>query len=469
MRHSPTSRACRRLRSVHDRSLIARAIADAFVAGEWEPLAMSSRAVCALSASAPGSWLVRLATRIRARLSEPPVRIAVLTAAIQRDLGFQRSLTKLTLRVVAPSTTPARMRLPIRASLAVGQPSLDTLFDLASWLCLTPGELDWFAGVHGGERRAGPSALRHYRFHTALKPSGRARLLEAPRPRLRELQRQILREILDRVPVSPHAHGFARGRSALTCAQAHANQAIVLRLDLADFFNSIPGGRVFAIFSALGYPEAVARALTGLSTLTTPPDILDGLPRSGDPGALAERRRQVVMLRQRHLPQGAPTSPALANLVAFRLDRRLGGLAAAVDANYTRYADDLFFSGDDRLARTADRFLRSAATIVREEGFTLRPSKTLIMRASAQQRVTGLVVNRNPNVARRTFDELKAVLHNAIRTGATAQNRAGHPDFQAHLRGRIAWIEQVAPARGARLLALYQKIDWSSAEPELCG
>jgi hypothetical protein len=139
-----------------------------------------------------------------------------------------------------------------------------------------------------------------------------------------------------------------------------------------------------------------------------------------------------------HLPQGAPTSPALANLAAFGLDRRLDGLAAALGARYSRYADDLAFSGGLHLRRTRADVGRLVATIAGEEGFRLHPAKTSCRTSAQRQVLAGVVVNRRPNVARKDYDRLKAIVHNAARAGGASQNRLGHPDFRASLEGRVA-------------------------------
>lgn len=161
-----------------------------------------------------------------------------------------------------------------------------------------------------------------------------------------------------------------------------------------------------------------------------------------------------------HLAQGAPTSPALANLAAWRLDHRLQRLASRFEANYTRYADDLAFSGDEVFREKIQRFLRLAEAITRDEGFTLNPAKTRIMDRSTAQRITGLVVNQHINVPRKTYDELKAALHNCAKFGPDGQNRQMIADFRAHLDGRISWIETVNPARGAKLRRLFHRIQW---------
>jgi hypothetical protein len=239
------------------------------------------------------------------------------------------------------------------------------------------------------------------------------------------------------------------GRSVRTAAARHAGAEVVICLDLAAFFTSVPGPRVYGLFRSAGYPEPVAALLTGLCTVATPVPVLSGAP-AGLRSALARP----------HLPQGAPTSPALANRVAARLDRRLTGLADALGATYTRYADDLVLSGDRALGRAAGRVVDTVGRIAAEEGFRLQPAKTRVQGPAGRRTVTGLVVNERPTVRRSEVDALRALLHNAAVHGPASQNRAGHPDFRAHLAGRVGWVESVDPARGARLRAQLARIDW---------
>jgi hypothetical protein len=195
----------------------------------------------------------------------------------------------------------------------------------------------------------------------------------------------------------------------------------------------------------------VANALAQLCTHRTPRGVLSDQRIAP---ALAR------LLEMRHLPQGAPTSPALANLSAYRLDCRLTALAAAAEANYTRYADDLLFSGGDAFARSAKRFATAVAAIALDEGFRVEHRKTRVMRRSVRQRALGLVVNDKPNLDRRDFDRLKATLTNCVRHGPHAQNRAGVRHFREHLRAKIAYAQAVNAARGQKLLAIWQRIDW---------
>lgn len=352
------------------------------------------------------------------------------------------------------------MRPPLPALGALSLPPLATPGDLAQWLDVSPTELDWFADIGGWGGGAAAEPLRHYRYQWLKKTTGGVRLLEIPKPRLRAIQRRILREILDLVPAHAAAHGCVPGRSAVSNAAVHAGNSMVIRLDLADFFPSVSGARVAAVFRALGYPPETARHLAGLTTHCVPRSVAKSVPQDDNalPDARHKRNGWALRFIERHLPQGAPTSAALANLCAFRLDLRLAGAATASKATYTRYVDDMFFSSQSMTADRARRFAQMAYTIILEEGFEPNTRKTRIMSHAQAQYVTGLVVNEHPNVSRHDYDHLKAVLTNCIRFGLDSQNREAHPSFRAHLAGRVAYVQQANPARGAKLRALLEEI-----------
>ncbi len=142
------------------------------------------------------------------------------------------------------------------------------------------------------------------------------------------------------------------------------------------------------------------------------------------------------------------------------MDCRLTGLARSAGAAYTRYADDLAFSGGDEFEHCVERFSTHVAAVVMEEGFSVNHRKTRIMRQGVRQRLAGLVANERINVMRVDFDRLKATLHNCVRLGPESQNRAAHPLFRAHLDGRIGWVESVNPTKGLRLRAIFDQIAW---------
>jgi GNAT superfamily N-acetyltransferase len=339
-------------------------------------------------------------------------------------------------------------------------PKLASLRAVASHLEVSDGQLAWLADVRGLERTVADEKLRHYRYGWLPRHGGPPRVIERPKARLKGLQRRVLHDVLDWIPAHDAAHGFTRGRSARSNAAAHTTRRVVMRFDLEDFFAAVCAPRVYGIFRAAGYPEPVAHTLTALSTNTVPIEEWAAVPRPTVPTLIQAHHRLGRRLATPHLPQGAPTSPALANLAAFALDRRLAGLAAALDATYTRYADDLTFSGSSRLLHQGERIRATVATIAREKGFAVNTRKSAVTTRAARQRVCGIVVNEHPNVARHEYDQLKAILHNAARRGPSGENRAGVPDFRAHLLGRIAWVESLHPGRGAKLRSAFARIAW---------
>jgi RNA-directed DNA polymerase len=431
--------------------LIAENLAAALLSGPWELEGLVARAAEACGRKA--RWLRPLVRRLLADVAEHPGERAspVLARWLVADRGFSAKAPRVFGRVfwTTPTMAPAA---PAAASWNL--PELATPAALADWLGLELTELAWFADRHGREAKTPAGPLRHYSYRWLPKAGGNWRLLEAPKPRLKDVQRQLLHEILERIPPHDAAHGFRRGRSILTFASPHCGRALVLRFDLQHFFASVPASRVHGLFASVGYPIKVARVLTGLCTNTVPANVWDEHPAGSS--AIEDERR----FRAPHLPQGAPTSPALANICAYRLDRRLSGLAKSVGATYTRYADDLAFSGDERLGSCIKRLRVGVCAIALEEGFELRLRKSRVMRRGVCQHLAGVVVNARPNVRRQDYELLKAILTNCVRRGPASQNRGNRVNFREHLLGRIAHVGMLNRARGARLRGLFDRICW---------
>lgn len=416
---------------------------------------------CSLMLGRRWRWLPPLARRYVRYFgsSARPQERDVVRFLIQ-DEGFEKAYSKHfnKLRVVRWLAAPQRMQ-PVAAVKNWKIPAIDSAGALAAWLQLTPGELEWFADLRGQEYRRNIPRLRHYHYRILLKLSGRVRLIEAPKARLKQLQRQILSQILEKVPAHPVVHGFVKNRSIKTFIAPHVGHRVVLRMDLQDFFPCLIGARVQALFRIMGYPESVANLLGGICTNATPHEVWRTQTSAFEVNPIQLREAQALYSRV-HLPQGAPTSPALANLCAHRMDCRLAGLAKSVDAHYTRYADDLAFSGGEGFERCVERFSIHVAAIAAEEGFVVHHRKTRIMRQGVRQHLAGLVANRRVNVRRTDFDRLKAMLTNCIRLGPTSQNRDRHPHFRAHLEGRVGFVEMINPDKGERLRRLFDQIQW---------
>ncbi len=408
-------------------------------------------------------WFSPLIADIHAQfLGKPRPKLARLAECLANDPRLldayhERALCLRHYRLPSPIMWPAP-----GSPQSWNVPPILTIAELARFLELEPNQLDWFADRQSRERIAAVEPLRHYRCRWVAKPSGNHRLIEAPKPRLKRLQRQLLDTILLHIPPHDAAHGFRPGRSTSSFVAPHVRRKVLLKMDLRDFFVSINDHRVISIYLTAGYPEPVARCLAGLSTNVAPRSVLKTAiaPTVVSVTSIAAQWRNTHAYRVPHLPQGAPTSPALANLVAYRLDARLAALAKAADATYTRYADDLLFSGDDHFARAVQRFPASVAAIASDEGFAVQHHKTRVMRQSVRQRAAGIVVNEKLNLSRHDFDTLKATLTNAVRHGPHNQNHLGLPDFRAHLAGRVAYAVQLNPNRGQKLANLFSQISW---------
>ncbi|MHC4121114.1 MAG: reverse transcriptase family protein [Planctomycetota bacterium] len=221
-----------------------------------------------------------------------------------------------------------------------------------------------------------------YHCYTIPKRSGGHRQICAPEVTLKMIQRRILRRLLKKLKSHPCATGFEAGRSIVSNANAHVGAAVVLRMDIKDFFNSTRQKRVRRFFSSLGWNRFAARLLTELCTY------------------------------EGSLPQGAPTSPRLSNLVNYPLDTRLAGAAEKLGATYTRYADDITFSFKTDRPRLVSDAIRRTKLVLADYGYRIHHKlKLSVRRRHQQQRVTGLVVNQCVNLPRKTRRWLRAVRH----------------------------------------------------------
>ncbi|MFO0825792.1 MAG: reverse transcriptase family protein [Gemmataceae bacterium] len=328
------------------------------------------------------------------------------------------------------------LRLSDEAKLTeCGLPVLHTPADVANSLGLSIKQLRWLA------YHTDVATRTHYVKFQVPKKSGGMRTLAAPHKKLKAAQHFILANIVGKFPVTEAAHGFVAGRGIVSNATEHVNRTAVVNLDLENFFPSVVFPRVRAVFERYGYSGSVATILALLCT---------ECPRSSVTYAGVKYE---AATGPRGLPQGAPTSPALSNQVARRLDKRLLGVATKLGLTYTRYADDLTFSGGEELTSKTGWLLAKVRHIAQEEGFKVNEKKTRVMRRGAAQMVTGIVVNDKPSISREELRRLRAILHRAKTEGLEAQNREGRPHFHEWLRGKIAFVRMVRPDVGAKLKA----------------
>ena len=315
---------------------------------------------------------------------------------------------------------------------ATGLPVFHDGVALAAAMGISIGKLRFLAF----NRKVGH--ITHYKRFYIPKKSGGKRLISAPMPQLKATQHWILENILYKVPNSDAAHGFVPGRSIVTNAVHHVAQDIVINIDLRDFFPTIEYKRVKGMFCKLGYSEQVA---TILALLCTEPEV--------DQVAL-DGKDYYVANTNRHLPQGAPCSPAITNIICFRLDRRFEGLARRFNYTYTRYADDMTFSAKEAAADDAGKLIWGVKQVVKEEGFVIHPDKLKVMRKGDKREVTGIVVNDKLSLDRETLRKFRALLHQISVSGLTGK-QWGKGNIVSSVEGYINYVLMVKPEAGKQL------------------
>ena len=439
-------------------------LASIFQRGPWEKKAIAERVNSVLTPVRRRAWILRLVKRtVAAFPGERSPRAMPLIRFFERDEELIEFVHFGDI-VVDGQPGPPQFdvsRFPQPSMQPIGEAAASWKVcpllsdrELADWLGLTFGELDWFADLRQRNTRANNHRLEHYRYRWIPKATGGHRLLEIPKPRLKQIQRQILADILDFIPPHAAAHAFRNGHSIASYVKPHTDKRVVLHIDLREFFPSVTSSQVQAIFWTAGYPDQVTTLLEALCTNVTSATVLNEF--GNDAAADLKWKRY----RSRHLPQGAPTSPALANLAAYRLDCRLSALAQKVGADYTRYADDMIISGGTDFEHCLSRFRVLVAAIIHHEGFEIRHRKTRCMKSGNRQQVAGIVLNKRMNIPRHEYDNLRALLYNCIRFGPTSQNCDRRPRFRAHLAGRIAYWSMICPDRCQKMVVLFDAIKW---------
>ncbi len=228
----------------------------------------------------------------------------------------------------------------------------------------------------------------NYREFAIRKRNGNPRLICAPETELKKMQRLINIRLLGGLRTHYSCTGFEPGESIVYNAEPHVGKKVLIKIDIRDFFSSTKEDRVFAFFKKLGWNNETADLLTMLTTF------------------------------KGSLPQGAPTSPRLSNLINYRLDCRLGAFATQIGADYTRYADDITFSLDEDDHFKITQALSFVRMILLETGYRPNKKKIRVIRAHQQQKITGLVVNQKIQLPRQTRRWLRAVKHRKLKTGS---------------------------------------------------
>ena len=281
------------------------------------------------------------------------------------------------------------------------------------------------------------SRVSHYKRFYITKKSGGQRMISAPMPRLKKAQYWLLDSVLNKVQLHPNAHGFVYKKSILTNALPHLKADILINLDLKDFFPTITYPRVKGVFRKLGYSDAIA---TIFALLTTEPQI-EEVEMDGQTFYTATSERK--------LPQGAPTSPAITNILCRKLDNRLLGLAKKYNYSYTRYADDLSFSASQTEAINSNKLLSNIRKVIQSENFHLHPDKLQIMRKGSRKEVTGIVVNEKLAIKAKDYDRFRALIYQIEKTGTLeGKHWNGSKNLLASIKGYANFIAMVDPVKG---------------------
>ncbi len=368
---------------------------------------------------------------------------------------------------------------------SLGLPQLATASDVAAAIGIDEGALAWLTYHRGA------ATIDHYHRFTIPKRSGGRRVISSPKTHLRVAQSWLLREVLSRLALHDAAMAFRPARSIADNARLHQGRAVVVRIDLKDFFPSIGFRRVKGLFESFGYNEGVSTIMALLSTEAPRATVtLDG-------------ERRYVAIGDRQLPQGACTSPAVTNILCRGMDARLTALSARFGFTYSRYADDLVFSHAQR-GVAMGAFLSIVRGVVTSEGFTVNDDKTRVMRPHQRQTVNGLVVNAtspmsptsptptsqaqpstdsyvhdvegpsegiNPlargnqrengaiRLSRVDLRRFRAVLHHCETEGFDAVSARLGKNAQTYAAGYLAYIHMVSPHKAAQLV---QQHPWLS-------
>ncbi len=279
------------------------------------------------------------------------------------------------------------------------------------------------------------------KFYTTFdrpKRSGGTRPICASEGRLKSFQRTLLSGVLSRYPMPQHVHGCVKGRSTATNAREHVNQDVVLNIDLSDFFGSIHFDSIRQIYQDIfSFDDGASRTLSQLTTF------------------------------KNRLPQGAPTSPALANLAALELDLAIIQVCtqALSDENfsYSRYVDDITISGSNSIVE----LLPQVHQAIERNGFRAHPQKTRILRKSTRQWVTGMVVNQKLSPPKTVIRKVRQHLYYCQRYGIKdhCETHGTNPAaFLAKLRGCIGYIRMTRPELADEFTELLKAVNPESVE-----
>jgi len=294
---------------------------------------------------------------------------------------------------------------------------IDTIDELASCLGISKCKINVIA-----------DNIRKYYKSRIIVKNKKKRRIDIPDSDLKKIQRLINKRLLQKVNLPDSIQGSKKKGSIIKNANLHVGQKIVGNLDIKDFFPSVDSKRVKSVFIGIGCSGLVSDMLVRLTTL-----------------------RGV-------LPQGAPTSSSIANLVLLNMDKRFKSLCKIHGLRYSFYVDDITISGNQRVEKLKKLFCK----IIKQEGFDVNPDKIKFCNKAERQMVTNLVINSGkPNVPKEYKRNLRAVIHNCIKQGPATQTKKSMEEFKRSLMGKINYVLSINQKAGCKLLCEFRKINWA--------
>lgn len=306
-----------------------------------------------------------------------------------------------------------------------------------------------------------------YRTFRISKRSGGSRVISVPGPQLKKVQSWLTQHVLNKVPPHAASHAFSPGSSIASCAREHAGARWLVKMDIADFFGSVTEIQVYRVFRALGYGELVSFELARLCT-TVPSASAKHSMKSWQ---VRFRRSGIQLYAERligRLPQGAPTSPMLANLAMCGVDEELQRVADSHGLVYTRYSDDITFSTQGAFSKAqAATVVKQSVAILKRQGLFPNRAKTAVVHPGARRVVLGLLVDSDqPRLSRAFRDRLRQHLYYLETRGIMAHVEARGFDsaggLYRHLRGLIDYANMVDQPYAQKQLLRLKQLPWNS-------
>lgn len=306
------------------------------------------------------------------------------------------------------------------------------------------------------ERLLEISNRKEYFYYLISKRNGGKRRIIVPNDELKNVQRWINKQILQSITPLKCVTGFAKDKSIVDNARIHENKNYILNFDIKDFFESITEDRVERLFLKMGYERELASLLTKLCTTTINSNYIKW--KFGE--RVYSYFEQLAQKDKAFLVQGAPTSPAIANLICYRMDKKLMKYAERHGINYSRYADDITFSSDDMASLPKVSFIRK---LMAEEHFMLNEEKTKLLKDGMRQEVTGLLINGKVRVPRIYKKDIYRHLHFCLKYGGMSHFnhiKSSYNMSRDWLLGRIFYVNAVEPKEAKKMLYLFNQVDW---------